>query len=167
MMPNGITPPGWRAVLLGSVSATEGTDVFIPLEEGVPEGSLMLARLDFIDYPTAEAIDQINQGLAGAGVAPWPGASYYAFIDYQTPSLYICWAKGFAWWPIIAGVLALTVLPPLVGSFLWLILPEEVKTMIETLITMGGMLLLMFVMMQFMKPLMASDKTKEIKETSK
>ncbi|MFC1956619.1 hypothetical protein ACFLWZ_08955, partial [Chloroflexota bacterium] len=75
MIPNGIMPAGWRAVLLGSASSVDDMGAFTTLEEGVPEGALMLARLDFAEYPELESINQINQALAEAGVESWPGAS--------------------------------------------------------------------------------------------
>ena len=165
MIPD-LLPSGWKAVLLGSAGA-EDQDIFIPLEENLPEGSLLLARLDFSDYPTAEVVDQINLKLAQAGVEGWPGASYYAFASVEIPSLYIAWSKGLAWWGIILAVLGTVLLPPLLTSVVWWILPEEIKTMIESLAMMGMMLLLMFVMMQFIKPLGSQAKQKEIKEAQK
>ena len=77
MMPNGIMSPGWRAVLLGSTASVEDLVTFVLLEEGMPEGALMLARLDFAKYPSPESVDQINLALADAGVAACPGALYY------------------------------------------------------------------------------------------
>jgi len=166
-MPNGIMPPGWRAVLLGTASSVDDMGVFAPLEEGVPEGALMLVRLDFTEYPSAESIGQINQALAEAGVGLWPGASYHAFVDPGTPSLYIAWAKGMVWWGVILAILGTMLLPPLLMSFVWWILPESVKSLIESLVMFGVMFLLMFVMMKFMKPLTAPEKQKEIEEARK
>ena len=143
-MLSGIVPPGWRAVLLGSAGA-EDMSAFIPLEESLPEGALLLARLDLVEYPSTDAIDQINQSLFEAGVELWPGASYYAFITAEAPSLYIAWSKGMVWW----------------------ILPEELKTMIESITMMGVMMLLMFVMTKFIKPLGSQPKAKELKEAGK
>ena len=53
-------------------------------------------------------------------------------------------------------------------SLVWWILPEEVKSLISGLINMGIMLLVMFVMMQFMKPLTApqKEKPKKLKEAT-
>lgn len=163
-MPDGILPVGWRAALLGSAASVDELSAFGALEEGAPEGSLMLARLDFTEYPSIESLDQLNQVLADAGVQAWPGAGYFAFLAPEGPSIYIGWVKGIAWLPIIAGVLAVTVLPPLLMAFIWWILPESVKTMIEAMLMFGVVFLLLFVMTQFMKPLMAPEKPKKIEE---
>jgi len=166
MIPKGIVPPGWRAVLLGSAGA-EDLSVFIPLEEGLPEGALLLARLDLAEYPSTDAVDQINQSLFEAGVELWPGALYYAFVTAEAPSLYIAWSKGMVWWGIILAVLGTVLLPPLLTSVVWWILPEGIKTMIESIAMMGVMLLMMFVMTKFLKPLGSQPKAKQIKEAKK
>ena len=157
-MPDGILPPGWKPVLLGSAATIEASGAFVPLEEGLPEGSRLLARLDLADYPSAELVDQINSCLYESGVEGWPGASYYAFTTGETPSLYIAWSKGMAWWGIILAVLGTVLLPPLLTSVVWWILPDEIKTMIESIAMMGVMLLMMFMMTKFIKP------EKQIKE---
>ncbi|MFC1874639.1 hypothetical protein ACFLY3_00570 [Chloroflexota bacterium] len=166
MMPSDVIPPGWRAILLGSAGA-EDMSAFIPLEESLPEGALLLARLDLADYPLTDSIDRINQSLAEAGVEIWPGASYYVFITSEAPSLYIAWSKGMVWWGIILAVLGTVLLPPLLTSVVWWILPEEIKTMIESLAMMGVMMLLMFVMTKFIKPLGSQPKAKELKEAGR
>ena len=61
---------------------------------------------------------------------------------------------------IIIGLIATVVLPPLLGSFIWWILPQGIKDMISGLINMGMMMLVMFIMMQVMKPLTAPEKKK-------
>jgi len=163
-MPYAMTPPGYRAVLLGSATTIDGLSAFSSLEEGVPEGALMLARLDFGEYPSVEIVSQLNDACLAQGIPPWPGCAHVAFFDPIAPSIHIAWQKGVAWLAIIAGILALTVLPPLLMAFVWWILPEPITSMIEALFMIGIMFLLFYVMMQFMKPLMAPEKPKEVKE---
>ena len=75
------------------------------------------------------------------------------------------------WLAIIGGILVTVVLPPLLGSLVWLILPQDIKNLITGIINMGMMLLIMYILMQAMKPLISAEKTKkverpkEIKET--
>lgn len=162
-MPYAMMPPGHRAVLLGSATTVEGLSTFSPLEEGVPEGALMLARLDFEGYPSIETVSQLDEACLVKGVPPWPGYAHVVFLDPSAPSIYIAWQKGIVWLPIILGLLAITVLPALLGAFIWWILPEAITSMIEALMMFGLVFLLFFFMMQFMKPLMAPEKPKEIK----
>jgi len=163
---NGLIPPGYRAALIGSAATLKDLDIFTTMEEGAAEGALMLARLDFADFPTGEALSKLNAALVEAGVPAWPGYGCIVYADTTQPSVYLAWQKGIAWMPIIIGILALTVLPPLLGSLLWLILPQSLKDLITGLISMGMMVLVMFVMMQVVKPLTASvrEKPKAVKE---
>jgi hypothetical protein len=159
-MPYAMVPPGYRAVLIGSAAGIEDLGTFTPLEEGAVEGALLLMRLDFAEYPSSEALAQLNQQCLDAGIPPWPGYDYIVYADTVQPSVYMAWQKGFAWMPIIIGLLVTVVLPPLLGSVIWWILPEEIKSLITGLINLGMMVLVMFVMMQFMKPLLAPAKEK-------
>ena len=81
-------------------------------------------------------------------------------------TVYVTWQKGFAWLSMILGLLATMILPPLLTATVWLILPDEVKSLINSLIGMGMMLLMMWLLMSVMKPLMAPEKEKprQIKE---
>jgi hypothetical protein len=160
---NGLVPPGCRAVLIGAAASIEDMDAFTPMEEGTAEGSLMLMRLDFVDFPTGKALDKLNKALRDAGVPSWPGYDFIVYADTNQPSVYLTWQKGIAWIPIIIVLLASVALPPLLGSLVWLILPEEIKSLITGLISMGMMLLVMFVMMQLMKPLTAPEKPKKVR----
>ena len=72
----------------------------------------------------------------------------------------LAWQKGLAWMAIIIGLVVTAVLPPLLGSLVWLVLPQEVKSLITGIVNMGMMMLVMFIMMQFMKPLAAPAKEK-------
>jgi hypothetical protein len=142
---------------------------FTPLEEGAAEGALILMRLDFAEYLSEEVLAQLNQACLDAGIPRWPGYDYHVYADTASPSVYLAWQKGIAWLPIIIGILATVALPPLLMSLVWWILPEEVKSMISGLINMGMMLLVMFLMMQFMKPLIAPEKErrKRVEEASR
>ncbi len=162
-MPYAMVPPGYRAVLLGQAISIDDLGTFTPLEEGAAEGALILMRLDFTEQPSGEALAQLNQQCLDAGIPSWPGYDYIVYADTTSPSVYLAWQKGIAWLPIIIGILVTVALPPLLMSLVWWILPEEVKSLISGLINMGIMLLVMFVMMQFMKPLTAPQKEKQKK----
>jgi len=165
-MPYAMVPPGYRAVLLGSATKVEDLGTFTPLEESSAEGALFLVRLDFAEFLSTEALSQLEQACLDAGVELWPGYNHVVYADLNQPSIYLAWQKGLAWVPIIIGLLVTVVLPPLLGSLIWLILPEEIKSLITGLINMGIMMLVMFVMMQVMKPLTAEkERPKKVKET--
>ena len=165
-MPYAMLPPGYRAVFLGQADAIEELGTFAPLEESSAEGALFLMRLDFAEFPSAEALAQLEQACFDAGVEMWPGYSHVVYADTEQPTVYLTWQKGLAWMPIIIGLLVTAVLPALLGSLVWLILPQEVKSLITGIINMGMMMLVMFIMMQFMKPLTApaKEKPKKLKE---
>ena len=165
-MPYAMVPPGYRAVFLGQADAIEELGTFAPLEESSAEGALVLVRLDFDEFPSAEALAQLEQACFDAGVEMWPGYSHVVYADTEQPTVYLTWQKGLAWMPIIIGLLVTAVLPPLLGSLVWLILPQEVKSLITGIINMGMMMLVMFIMMQFMKPLTvpAREKPKKLEE---
>jgi len=160
---NGLIPPGYRAVLVGAASNIEDISAFTPLEEGAAEGTLVLMRLDFTEFPSEEALSKLEQACYEAGVERWPGYSYVVYADVEVSSVYLAWQKGIAWIPIIIGLVATTILPPLLGSLIWWLLPQGIKDMITGLINMGMMLLVMFIMMQLMKPLTALGKSKQVK----
>jgi hypothetical protein len=160
-------PPGYRAVLIGSASTIEELKDYAPMEEGAPEGLLMLMRLDFGDFPSSDALSQLNSALLEKGVPPWPGYEYIVYADATGPSVYLAWQKGIAWMPIIVGILATMLLPPLLGSIIWLILPEEIKQLINALIGMGMMMLVVWLMMSLIKPLAAPERPKELKEATR
>ena len=159
-MPYALVPPGYRAVLIGQAAAIEELGTFAPLEQDSAEGALFLVRLDFTEFPSAESLDQLEQAFFDAGVELWPGYSHVVYADVDQPGVYLAWQKGLAWIPIIIGLIATVVLPPLLGSFLWWILPQGIKDMITGIINMGMMMLVMFIMMQVMKPLTAPEKKK-------
>ena len=159
-MPYAMVPPGYRAVLLGQAASIDDLGTFTPLEEGAAEGALILMRLDLAEFPSEEVLAQLNQACIDAGIPRWPGYDYVVYADIANPSVYLAWQKGIAWLPVVIGILATVALPPLLMSLVWWILPEEVKSLISGLINMGMMLLVMFLMMQFMKPPTAPAKEK-------
>jgi hypothetical protein len=163
-MPYAMVPPGYRAVFLGQSNNIEGLGTFTPLEESTAEGALILMRLDFAEYPSEEALGELNQACLDAGIPPWLGESFVVYADTAGPSIYLAWQKGIAWMPVIIGMLALTVLPPLLTAVVWWILPEEIKSLISGLISLGMMMLVMWLMMSVMKPLTAPEKPKRLEE---
>jgi hypothetical protein len=160
---NGLIPPGYRAVLIGSAATIKDLGIFTPLEEGVAEGALMLARLDFADFPPSDVLTELEEKLQNAGVPAWPGYSYIVYADTTQPSVYLAWQKGIAWLPIIIGIVAVTVLPMLLGGLVWLILPQSLKDLITGLVNMGMMVLVIWLMSSLIKPLTAAEKPKQVK----
>ena len=163
-MPYAFVPPGYRAVLLGQAQTIEDLGTFTPLEEGAAEGALVLMRLDFAEQVSEEALGSLEQACRDAGIEPWPGSEYYVYADTNSNSVYLVWQKGLAWLPIIIGLLATVVLPPLLTAGLWLILPDSLKSLISSLINLGMMVLVMWLMISVMKPLTTSERPKQVEE---
>jgi hypothetical protein len=166
-MPSSLLPTGFQAVFLGSAATLEDLGVFAPLEQSSEEGSLFLARLDFLEFPSEEALIRLEAALQEAGVERWPGYENLVYTEASEPSVYLVWQKGMPWLPIIIGLVATAVLPPLMGSFLWLILPQDIKDLISEIINLGMMLLFLVIMMQLIKPLTAQNKPKKLKTEEK
>ena len=145
-MPYAFVPPGYRAVLLGQAQDIASMGTFTPLEESAAEGALVLMRLDFTESPSSEALANLEQACRDAGVEPWPGSEYYVYSDTASPAVYLVWQKGLAWLPIVIGLLATMVLPPLLTAGVWLVLPDSLKSLISNLINMGMMMLVMFLL---------------------
>ena len=148
-MPDGMLPPGYRAVLLGQAASIEDLSMVSPLEEETAEGSLMLMRLDFAEAPSAEALSQLEASLRDAGVPPWPGSTSIVYAEANQPYIYLAWQKGIAWMPIIIGILVTLVLPTVLGAIVWVLLPDWVRQLIE----LSGVMLIMFGVMSLMKGL--------------
>ena len=164
-MPYAFIPPGYRAVLLGQAQDMASLGTFAPLEESAAEGALVLMRLDFTERLTEETLGNLEQACRDAGVEPWPGSDYYVYADIESTSVYLVWQKGIAWLPVIIGLLATLILPPLLTAGIWLILPDEIKSLINNLIGMGMMLLVLFLMMKMMPALSPErEKPKQVKE---
>jgi len=166
-MPYAFVPPGYRAVLLGQAQDIEDLGTFTPLEEGAAEGTLVLMRLDFAEQPSEEALGDLEQAFRDTGVEPWSGSEYFIYADTDSSSVYLIWQKGIAWLPIIIGLLAMVVLPPLLTAGIWLILPDSLKSFISNLINLGMMVLMMFLIMKIMPALSPEkEKPKQVKETA-
>ena len=164
-MPYAFIPPGYRAVLLGQAQDIASLGTFAPLEDSAAEGALVLMRLDFTERLTEEILDDLEQACRDTGVEPWPGSEYYVYADIESTSVYIAWQKGIAWLPVIIGLLASLILPPLLTAGIWLILPDEIKSLINNLIGMGMMLLVLFLMMKMMPALSPErEKPRQVKE---
>ena len=164
-MPYALVPPGYWAVLIGQAAAIEELGTFAPLEESSAEGALFLMRLDFTEFPSAEALDQLEQAFFNAGVELWPGYSHVVYADVEQPGVYLAWQKGLAWIPIIIGLLVTVVLPPLLGGLIWKLLPQSLKDLISGIVNMGMMVLVMVLMTKMMpKPTPEKEKPKKVKE---
>ena len=164
-MPYALVPPGYRAVLIGQAAAIEELGTFAPLEQDSAEGALFLVRLDFAEFPSAEALDQLEQAFFDAGVELWPGYSHVVYADVDQPGVYLAWQKGLAWIPIIIGLLVTVVLPPLLGGLIWQLMPQSLKDLISGIVNMGIMVLVMFLMTKIMpKPTPEKEKPKKLKE---
>jgi hypothetical protein len=164
-MPYALVPPGYRAVLIGQAAAIEELGTFAPLEESSVEGALFLVRLDFAEFPSAEALDQLEQAFFDAGVELWPGYSHVVYADVDQPGVYLAWQKGLAWIPIIIGLLVTVVLPPLLGGLIWKLMPQSLKDLISGIVNMGIMVLVMVLMTKIMpKPTPEKEKPKKLKE---
>ncbi|AII59446.1 hypothetical protein X793_03610 [Dehalococcoides mccartyi CG4] len=165
-MPCAFVPPGYRAVLVGQAQNIADLGTFSPLEDSAEEGALVLVRLDFAEEVTGEVLGSIEQACRDAGVEPYPGSPYYVYADIGSNSVYLVWQKGMPWLPIIVGLLATVVLPPLLTAGIWLILPDSLKSLISSLVNMGMLLLVMWLMTSLMKPLLspAKEKPKQVKE---
>jgi hypothetical protein len=165
-MPCAFVPPGYRAVLIGQAQNIADLGTFSPLEDSADEGALVLVRLNFTEEVSDEVLGEIEQACRNAGVEPYPGSPYYVYADTGSNSVYLVWQKGMAWLPIIIGLLATVVLPPLLTAGIWLILPDSLKNLISSLVNMGVMLLMMWLLTSLLKPMLTSskEKPKQVKE---
>ena len=157
-MPYAFVPPGYSAALVAQASKIEDLGAFAPLEESTAEGTLVLMKLDFLEPVPGETLNELEQACLDAGIEPWPGSDFYIYADVGSNSIYITWQKGLAWLPIIIGILAMTVLPPLLGTILWWIIPDSLKNLISSLVNMIMMMLIMWLMMKMMSPLLSEKK---------
>jgi hypothetical protein len=166
-MSSALVPPGYQTVMLGQAFCLEDLGAFIPLENNSAEGALFLVRLDFADFPSSEALAQLERAYLEAEVEMWPGYDHIVFADLSQPAVFLAWQKGLAWLPIIAGLLATVILPPLLGSLIWRLLPQSLKDLISGIIDLGMMLMMMWLMTTLMKPLLSTtqEKTRKVKAT--
>ena len=166
-MPYAMVPTGYRAVPIGQTAKIEELGTFAPLEESSAEGALFLMRLDFQETPSGEALAHLEQAFRDEGVESWPGYGFFVYSDENSPTVYLAWQKGLAWLPIIIGILATTVLPPLLTAGVWLILPESLKSFISGLVNLGMMALMMFLVVKMMPALTPEKKKPRQIEESK
>ena len=166
-MPYAFVPPGYRAVLIGQAPDIEALGAFGPLEESTAEGTQVLMKLDFLEPMSEETLIKLEEACRDAGIETWPGSEFYVYADTGSTSVYLVWQKGMAWLPIIIGLLATMVLPPLLTAGLWLILPDSLKSLISSLINLGMMMLMMYLVMKMMPALSpAKEKPKQVKEAA-
>lgn len=167
-MPCAFVPPGYRAVLIGQAQNIEDLGTFSPLEDSADEGALVLVRLNLTEQVSEEVLGEIELACRNAGVEPYPGSPYYVYADTGSNTVYLVWQKGMPWLPIIIGLLATVVLPPLLTAGIWLILPDSLKSLISNLVNMGMMLLMMWLLTSLMKPMLtpAKEKPKQVKEAA-
>ncbi|MFW6125482.1 MAG: hypothetical protein ACOC58_00090 [Chloroflexota bacterium] len=125
--------------LIAQFSSLEELGTVAPLEEGQPEGALMLMGLEFAAAPDPAVLAQFEESLTAAGVPCWPGQGYH--VSYQDGCVQISWVKGMAWLPLILGILLPLVLPALLGGVIWMLIPEEVKDLLNMMVVVGIMLL--------------------------
>jgi hypothetical protein len=164
-MPYAMVPPGYQAVFLGSAVNFQDLGTFAPLEESLDEGALMLVRLDFAEPPSSEVLAQLEQACLDAQVEMWPGYDHIVYADLESSSIYLAWQKGFAWIPIIVGLLVTVVIPPLLGSLVWRIMPQDIKDMISGIVNIGIMLLVVLLMTKIMpSSSTGKEKKKQVKE---
>lgn len=159
-------PPGYRAVLLGQVATVEEMGGFAPLEECSDEGSLFLARLDLADIPTEQALADMEKALADVGVERWPGYDFVVYAAAGEPIVYLAWQKGFAWLPIIIGIVAVGALPPLLGGVVSWLIPDSIKNLINSMVSLGIMALMLYLVSKMMpKPVPAKPRAKRVESS--
>jgi len=112
-------------------------------EEATPEGTLALLELTLPEPASPETLVELNSRLLSAGVPPWRGYNNVVFTDSTDPKkVYVAWTKGFAWTPIIIGIIFL-ILPVILGGILWFLIPQPVKDM---MMMMGLMMMIVPIM---------------------
>ncbi len=161
--PGALILPGCRAVLLGQVATVEELGAFAPLEESSDEGSLFLARLELAEIPSDVALAELEQALADAGVERWPGYDFVVHAAPGEPAVYLAWQKGFAWLPVIIGIVAIGALPPLLGGLVWWLIPDSLKNLINSMVSLGMMALMLYLVSKMMpKPAPAKPRAKRV-----
>jgi len=150
-MANGMIPPGYNAVLVGTATTFEELSSITPLEENADEGTLVLVRLNFAEPPSSEQLAMLEQSFTEAGVTKWPDNSSVVYLNTEnSSSIFLAWQKGLAWMPVIIGILVVALLPVLLGALVWWLLPQDIKDMINAMVTMGIVVIMMLVMSKIM-----------------
>ncbi len=138
-----VIPPGYQARLVGIATSLDELNGLVPLEAGFPEPSRVLLRVDISPGEDVYSIaENLNGELVAKGVPAWPGyPGRIAFVEGN--SVYLAWMKGFAWLPVIIGLLVVPIILPVI---LWFVSPgfrEAVQAMLGFLIMMVMMLFVM------------------------
>jgi hypothetical protein len=137
-----MVPPGYTAELLATADNPDTLGSSISqVEEPLPEGTLMLTRIDFNwRFPLFEQIAGLyDWELKREGVQPWPGYGMIVFCHETEPIWYVCWRKGFAWGAVIAAVLisffaswvGQALAAVFLGALVYRLLPPEITKPIE------------------------------------
>lgn len=163
-MPYNFVPPGYQAVLLGPAANVEELGTFATLEASSDEGALFILQLELAEQPDEATLIQLEEACREAGIERWPGYQQVVFGETGSSTVYMVWQKGMPWLAIIGGILVTVVLPPLLGSLVWMILPKDIKNLITSIINMGMLLLIMYILMQAMKPLISTGKPKKVEK---
>jgi hypothetical protein len=134
-------PIGYTTYCAGSFEdLVAQQSAMVAQEEATPEGTLALMELTLSEAPEPDVLITLNNQLLGAGVPPWTGYSNVVFTDSTDPKkVYVAWTKGFAWTPIIIGIVFL-VLPLILGAVLWFLIPQPVKDMMTLMGVMAIMI---------------------------
>ncbi len=153
-----VIPPGYQARLAGIASSLDELNGLVPLEAGLPEPSRVLMRVDISPGEDVFSIaESINGQLLARGVPAWP--EYPGRVAFaEGSSVYLAWVKGFAWMPLIIGLLI--GLPLLLPIILWFVSPgfrETVQVMLGFLI----MMVMMSFMMKMTRGIATPSKPRE------
>lgn len=146
--------------ILGSFTTLDELLDIAPLEENVPEISLMQLDLHYETRPTDESLAELATLMAEAGIPQWSIDTPHVSLDESTNVVHITWVKGFAWTPVIVGLIGLVILPVLLGGFLLWIIPDELINMISSVI-------MIVIMMKIMGPMMSDSSKKDSSTVSK
>jgi len=136
-------PIGYTTYYAGSFEDLRSQQALVAAqEEAIPEGTLVLLEFNLSEAPNPEVLVGLNSRLLSAGVPPWAGYSNVVFANAAQPKVYVAWTKGFAWTPIIIGIIFL-ILPVILGAVLWFLIPQGVKDMMM----MVGLMMVMIPIM--------------------
>lgn len=137
-------PTGYQTRLIGTANSLDELNMFVPLEEGLPELSRVLLQVAVSPDADIQTIaGELNAKCLEQGVPQWP--EYPGQIVFiQDNTLYLAWTKGIAWLPIIIGLL---VAIPFIAPIILLFVSPTFRAIVEFIPT----LLLMFVLMIFMR----------------
>ena len=149
-------PAGYQVRLLAVAGSLDELDNFVPLEGGLPEPSRVLLQIGISGDAYAKALE-LNNALLAQGVPYWPEhPGIVAFSEGDT--IFIAWMKGFAWMPLIIGLLF--GLPLILPIILWFVDPGFRQTM-EAMVGFLVMMVMMIFMMRMTREMTTPAKPKE------